>query len=62
MNSRIQILLPISNILLCFNTLVESSNFVNEVKQIEKEVEAIEPVRTVEKNRRDKRTPQPVLS
>ena len=57
MNSRIQILPLISNILLCFNTLVESNSFVDEVKQIEKEVVAIEPVRDVEK----KRTSQPVL-
>ena len=49
MKSRFQMLLLISNILLCFNTLVESSNFVDEVKQIEKEVEAIEPVGNVEK-------------
>ena len=58
MNSRIQILPLISNILLCFNTLAESNSFVDEVKQIEKEVEAIEPVGDVEK----KRTSQPVLS
>ena len=49
MNSRIQILPLISNILLCFNILVESNSFVDEVKQIEKEVEAIEPVGNVEK-------------
>ena len=49
MNSRIQMLLLISNILLCFNNFVESSHFVDEVKQIEKEIVAIEPVGNVEK-------------
>ena len=49
MKSKIHLLLIISNILLCFNTLIESNNFVDEVKQIEKEVEAIEPVENVKK-------------
>ena len=57
MNARIQILPLISNILLCFNTLLESNSFVDEVKQIEKEVVAIEPVGDVEKKRKS----QPVL-
>ena len=47
--SRIYLLLIISNILLSFNTLVESNTFVDEVKQIEKEVKATEPVENVKK-------------
>ena len=47
MKSRIPILLLISGILLCFNVAVQSNDFADEVKEIEKEVVAVEPVHNV---------------
>ena len=49
MKSKTQISLLIA-IVLCFNTFVETTYFVDEVKKIEKEVEAVEPVENIEKS------------
>ena len=49
MELRIQTLLLNLFILLSFNILVETTDFAEQVKEIEKEIEAIEPVQNVAK-------------
>ena len=49
MKSKFQMLLLISSTLLSSNVLVETTDFAEEVKKTEKEVEAIEPVENVER-------------